>query len=1353
VSQEIAYCKIFPALGIARVGNSQEHDGFFVGPEGIPGSLAPNEHHFKDKSGAVLRQAARFRVYAFDSKDRVLGEITTRQAKITWKVSLANKKSGWYAFNGAANALAQFDDSEPAKWPLRNRHLTGPERARRLHIDPGKPVLIMGKNACRTDAEPNKYAFVGKFQDLVEVYLGELRTDESGRLLVLGGRGHSAAIDVDGKDVSGVHWITNYANNDLWHDDTSDGPVECTVEIDGHSVSVRGRAWVLVTPPDFAPETTNIVTLFDVMEEAALKYRLPHPGLPAPIGTERVEFWRDIYPIFGRLAGYSWVSDLGLRGHAKGKGGDFSGEEILKALSDPNDEGGQLKRNFIFSRIRKPPELQGGKAEAIAQASGYFMPALSGDEGDTVTGDPTTWLTVTTLQYKRLEAWAHDQFVPGTRKPAHHSSPADEPGILTRTVLEACAGGAFFPGIEMTAIARSKKAYSEAFRLSQNLEPGDVTKFMAVPWQADFFECNTHWWPAQRPDSTITAESVDELRTAFSYEQKSGDLQSLMLVRQPWARGIDTERPDPTNIQTWLFSEPKSSESLPKYLDRLCVALSDADSGVFSVLPGKVLPVKELLPERLPSLGRIQYLLQEQFDLFGGRYFHFVVPSPYDFEHSLRETETSHKRRKSNRSRGDRATVHDEHIDIDEAHSQSKNDEYIAFIQKEFSGYCRHILEAFATSGETAIDYYRRLSELSSSVGGFIGGVGAYESSVREDFTSRGAHFHNLSIIEMAQCAIDLVYITWSNQAGDNGMVKRWYHLGFVTRKTLTAKNGADSDSAEAYVETERYRLRGMQYRDYYYMLSNIEDFPEMYDYSVVIADDFLSQAREAIDKQQFGDPDTIIIETFFEYDANTFSAKLEEIYEHFREQAVAEKPWEEDETKAEIIVGRVHIAPFNQNDGAWLRYIANAGPTDEVRGFLFDVWSDEFGNGNPALHHGNLYTTFLRNLNIALPEVTTREYADYKGFSDSDFATPVFELAISQNSDRYFPEILGMTLFLEWEVLSLASGIKRYDYHGLNSQFWRMHVGIDNAVDGHGAKARDGVILYLDNVLKQSGREAMQREWKRIWTGFVAFATAGMGYLGSDDQIAARRPATIYDQMKAMIGRKQHYGSLNHMNKKIGVNRINDWFDDPDGFLDELAHSAWVVPGNPVASRILSYLTTFDGPMYEVFDANDLALWRDWILWLGRNGTTAAVKTYQTKSESMLRLLEELRSSTVGTEGHTRYKLKGKSLHEWFSGNLIEFMRALGAADSPWVTPWDAGRSPLVRDFAAGTNAMAQALDRRFSALGNQVGRLVVVRWINAGCPIPGEPIPTPKTRSEPIAPQVRRTTLVEMYGMGAVH
>ena len=43
-----------------------------------------------------------------------------------------------------------------------------------------------------------------------------------------------------------------------------------------------------------------------------------------------------------------------------------------------------------------------------------------------------------------------------------------------------------------------------------------------------------------------------------------------------------------------------------------------------------------------------------------------------------------------------------------------------------------------------------------------------------------------------------------------------------------------------------------MQYRDYYYMLSNIEQFPEMYSYSATIVEQFLDVARTAIQQQTF---------------------------------------------------------------------------------------------------------------------------------------------------------------------------------------------------------------------------------------------------------------------------------------------------------------------------------------------------------------------------------------------------------------------------------------------------------------------------------------------------------------------
>jgi hypothetical protein len=50
--------------------------------------------------------------------------------------------------------------------------------------------------------------------------------------------------------------------------------------------------------------------------------------------------------------------------------------------------------------------------------------------------------------------------------------------------------------------------------LSQGLEPGDVSRYMALPWQADFNECSDQsldnkliwWWPAQRPYQVFSQE-------------------------------------------------------------------------------------------------------------------------------------------------------------------------------------------------------------------------------------------------------------------------------------------------------------------------------------------------------------------------------------------------------------------------------------------------------------------------------------------------------------------------------------------------------------------------------------------------------------------------------------------------------------------------------------------------------------------------------------------------------------------------------------------------------------------------------------------------------------------------------
>jgi len=85
--------------------------------------------------------------------------------------------------------------------------------------------------------------------------------------------------------------------------------------------------------------------------------------------------------------------------------------------------------------------------------------------------------------------------------------------------------------------------------------------------------------------------------------------------------------------------------------------------------------------------------------------------------------------------------------------------------------------------------------------------------------------------------------------------------------------------------------------------------------------------------------------------------------------------------------------------------------------------------------------------------------------------------------------------------------------------------------------------------------------------------------------------------------------------------------FEDSGLFQSVLANSRWIVPGDPDKSQFIGYLTTFAGPMYKIFDPKDLAAWRAWIEWLGREGDTPPPKRYYDKAEAMEKLIQELRS------------------------------------------------------------------------------------------------------------------------------
>lgn len=513
----VVRASIHPGIGVARVGDSESE--FFIGPEvRFPAPAPPG--FYKDDSGALKRQAARFRVYGLDADDNVVVELNASNADITWTARVANKKAAWYNFETA------LDIPEATPCDRRNRAYVGGDRAK-LVIDPGARSIkgIPG-------AEPQRFD-TGKFFDQT-VYLGELRTDDDGNLVFLGGHGKSRTPFANNLPYT-------FGNNDGWYDDVSDGPVSAAVKIDGKEIPVQ-PAWVVVAPPNFAPDIIATKTMYDLLYDRYQGSWYTAPAKPS--------FTDHVYPVLRQFSDGQWVN-YGF--HVQfGWGGaqNFLRESYVRKLATiTKDDSGQVTdiyaplRRQVLHLFREVPPMTEDQSK---------WPQIYGDAMGTA-NSPRANLTLTTTQYQFLKDWAAGNFMDDwqgltwypddlTRIPV-----ADRPFHLDRAAMWFCLGGPFHPGCEMTWPMRTVTMYAAPFRIRPRSAsqpepdygdtlhpevavstygplftqgPGDLTRWLAVPWQADSASCRSGYnpqydpylptfWPARVPNHVLSQDSYD----------------------------------------------------------------------------------------------------------------------------------------------------------------------------------------------------------------------------------------------------------------------------------------------------------------------------------------------------------------------------------------------------------------------------------------------------------------------------------------------------------------------------------------------------------------------------------------------------------------------------------------------------------------------------------------------------------------------------------------------------------------------------------------------------------------------------------------------------------------------------
>jgi hypothetical protein len=1014
---------------------------------------------------------------------------------------------------------------------------------------------------------------------------------------------------------------------------------------------------------------------------------------------------------------YRWVSARAERGHGTGRRGDFLNPDTLAVLADPKRaKQPESPQKRLFNLVRTPrmhrptagKKIHGGLLdpegqEAINQANLYYMPPLAGDEGDVAAGRPTPWLTLTETQYAKLSRWKEGDFINDLAAGTPAAMPFESlpverrPAALTRAALEACQGGAFFPGIEITSIVRFRSFYSEAFRVSDDYGAGDVTRWMALPWQADFYECRGHWWPSVRPDDVMPQDEFESIVASLGEEVARGRIGTLLDVRKPWDRGV-----------------------------------------------GRDLPPRPRLPDPVPGASPADYRLQaaRALERLGGiflRSFQFGL-APDEFESA-----EAYRRRA---------------------------EEFLAATIFPAGGFDLPPLGTATGGGaprpQTAQEFFDGLRPLlATGLGAALAvpapnpdeSLEAYRDRL-EDHASGDVTWQGL---------FDFVWRNRDAHRGKNDLVDKWWRLGFVAPATAGGE--------VVYIERDRKKYDLLQFRDYFHLLMNIESNPDFRDTARELAYDYLEQGKQA-GESFVGNP---LREqyTYFKFDADVFAARLEKIYNTERaagERYTPTSPIEEPLFRTpEHVVERIRqLAPFNQLDGSWLERATKAGPINEVNGFLFEIWADEVGNGDPAQSHANVYVDLMHSANVYLPPLNSRAYADHPDLWDASFSSPAYQSALAYFPETFYPEILGMTLYLEWEAIFLPAMVKLYEYHGYPSLFYRLHVAIDNPVNGHGARARDAVLMFLDHVRAEGGDGDVQDAFKRIWTGYLAFRFGGF----DEFQYRLTNPPTLYDRMLAMVESKRRYGRLNHGVRRLGPNRINDLFDEPDQFLAELAGSDLIVKGDARQSPIFGLMGP-TGPMLKVFTAKERDLWADWINALPKDPVGAALPPGRT----MEVLLRQFTPRGIAVPEHAGFTLKGefrdpaagealakveKSVSWWFQiGQPDRFMAALADTCNGWVVPGNPDGSRLVAELLVAPGRMSRFLARPIAELGGKPARNVIIDWIAAGCPQPEQapervspsslsvrqamgatpPRPAPPSAPENAADVVRRSSAARTF------
>ncbi|MEL7628621.1 iron-containing redox enzyme family protein [Pectobacterium aroidearum] len=319
------------------------------------------------------------------------------------------------------------------------------------------------------------------------------------------------------------------------------------------------------------------------------------------------------------------------------------------------------------------------------------------------------------------------------------------------------------------------------------------------------------------------------------------------------------------------------------------------------------------------------------------------------------------------------------------------------------------------------------------------------------------------------------MFKVFNNQEIKN--IKKWATSTSLSREETKEEIKFEIEIKPPHQNISKYR-KEKKIRKVFFDLMNSEDHFFLDWHSEVFVDDWLINVKKQIKSIPFTVYDESELDLWF---LNKTKLQIDD-YQQGRINL--------NKTREEVIDEAVHLSPMILLDGAWINQFSHPALIDDDIGeILYEIYSDEIGNGYNRKNHPIIYRNLIYSMGITLPDIASSEFSESDLFDDEDFYVPVYWLSISRLPQKYLPETLGLNLAMELSGVGGAYNQARDELkkYGFDSLFVDLHNSIDNAASGHSAGALNAIKIFMRRHTNKNNPVLTKILWERVWTGYLS--------------------------------------------------------------------------------------------------------------------------------------------------------------------------------------------------------------------------------------------------------------------------